>query len=292
MSTYSIKDLEQLSGIKAHTLRIWEQRYGIIDPQRTDSNIRTYDDYNLRLVLNISLLKDHGYKISEIAKLSPAEMSTEVLQIADKQLSYGDQVQALTLAMIDQDSDRVEKIIQNNAQRFGFENMMIHVLYPFLNRTGLFWMNGLSGLSQEQFITALVRQKIVDAIEAQLDESRSNGKKFLLFLPEGEYHELSLLFAHYLLRLHANVVIYLGQNQPMAALTAAYHQHKPDCMFTVLTSSLANYDVQPFVDRLANCYPNTQLLITGYQIIGQDIETPANVSIVNQINDLIRIAAS
>src|ERR1051325_8984560 len=108
MSSYSIKDLEQLSGIKAHTLRIWEQRYNIIAPQRTDTNIRTYDDQDLKLILNISLLKDHGYKISEISKLSVQDMSHEVLKISDKPLNYPDQVQALTLSMIDLDEDRFE----------------------------------------------------------------------------------------------------------------------------------------------------------------------------------------
>lgn len=142
MSNYSIKDLEQLSGIKAHTLRIWEQRYNIINPKRTDTNIRTYDDKDLKLVLNISLLKDHNYKISEIAKLSLEQLSKEVLTISDKQLNYPDQIHALTIAMIDIDEERFEKIMSTNILQFGFENMMINIIYPFLSRIGTLWITG------------------------------------------------------------------------------------------------------------------------------------------------------
>ncbi|RYF66671.1 MAG: MerR family transcriptional regulator, partial [Cytophagaceae bacterium] len=186
MSNYSIKDLEQLSGIKAHTLRIWEHRYNIIQPKRTDTNIRTYDDQDLKLVLNISLLKDHGYKISEISKLSVEEMYQEVIKISDKQLSYPDQIHALTITMIDLDEDRFEKIISTNILQFGFENTMINIIYPFLSRIGTLWVTGSIGPAQEHFITNLIRQKLIVAIDGQVSKQRPNGKKYMLFLPEGE----------------------------------------------------------------------------------------------------------
>ena len=292
MSKYSIRDLEQLSGIKAHTLRIWEQRYGIIAPQRTDTNIRTYDDQNLRLVLNISLLKDHGHKISDISKLSPEELSARVMQISDRQLSYPDQIQALTLAMIDMDGERFEKIINANVLQSGFENTMIYIIYPFMSRTGTLWVTGSIGPAQEHFTTNLIRQKIIaaiDAIKLKLDGQANTGKKYLLFLPEGEFHEISLLFASYILSSRFQKVIYLGQSMPFDELETVHKRHKPDFIFTVLTSSLANHEVQPYVDRLASTFSDVQLLLTGHQVVGQDIELPDNVLIINQISDLIRL---
>lgn len=292
MSNYSIRDLEQLSGIKAHTLRIWEQRYNIIAPQRTDTNIRVYDDENLRLVLNISLLKDHGYKISEIAKLSSGELGALVMQISDRQLSYPDQIQALTLAMIDMDGERFEKIINANVAQFGFENTMTHIIYPFLNRIGALWVTGSIGPAQEHFITNLIRQKMIvaiDALKQKINGQANFGKTYLLFLPEGEYHEISLLFANYVISSRYQKVVYLGQNLPFGELEFVYERYKPDYLFTVLTSSLANHEVQPYVNRLASAFPDTQVLLTGYQVVGQDVELPENVSIVNQLNDLIRI---
>ena len=293
MSTYSIRDLEQLSGIKAHTLRIWEQRYSIIAPQRTDTNIRTYDDENLKLVLNISLLKEHGYKISEIAKLSLDQLGSEVTKISEKQLSYPDQIQALTLSMIDIDEERFEKIINSNVAQFGFENTMIHIIYPFLNRIGTLWITGSIGPAQEHFITNLIRQKVIVAIDAQRNgQLPANRKTYLLFLPEGEYHEISLLFASYIVSSRSHKVIYLGQSMPFNELEVVYRRYKPDYLFTVLTSSLANHEVQPYVDRLAGAFSDSQVLLTGNQVIGQDIEKPDNVQIINQINELIRLAAN
>ena len=292
MSNYSIKDLEQLSGIKAHTLRIWEQRYNIISPKRTDTNIRTYDDRDLKLVLNISLLKDHGYKISEISKLSMEEMYCEVIKISDRQLNYPDQIHALTISMVDLDEERFEKIISTNILQFGFEDTMIHIIYPFLNRIGTLWVTGSVGPAQEHFITNLIRQKLIVAIDGQVSKQRPNGKKYLLYLPEGESHEISLLFANYIIRARYNKVIYLGQNLPFSELVFAYNIHRPDFIFTSLTSSPSNHEVQPYVNRLIKAFSDSHLLLTGYQVVGQDIDLPENATVINQIEDLIRISGS
>ncbi|GAB4035364.1 MerR family transcriptional regulator [Spirosoma gilvum] len=292
MSSYSIKDLEQLSGIKAHTLRIWEQRYAILAPQRTDTNIRTYDDQDLKLVLNIALLKDHGYKISEISKLSQEDLANEVLKISDKQLNYPDQIQALTLAMIDLDEERFEKIMNANTLQFGFENTILNIVYPFLSRIGTLWVTGSIGPAQEHFISNLIRQKLIAALDGLPIQSNTNGKKYLLFLPEGEFHEISLLFASYIIRSRSNKVIYFGQSLPFRELGFAYKRYKPDYIFTVLTSSLANHEVQPFVNRLASTFPDTKHILTGYQVVGQDLDLPDNALIINQINELIRIAST
>ncbi|GAB4026132.1 MerR family transcriptional regulator [Spirosoma koreense] len=291
MSSYSIKDLEQLSGIKAHTLRIWEQRYDIIAPRRTDTNIRTYDDHDLKLVLNISLLKDHGYKISEIARLTPEDMSEEVLKISAKPLNYTDQIQALTLAMIDMNEERFEQIVSTNVAQFGFETTIVSIIYPFLSRIGVLWLTGSIGSAQEHFITNLIRQKLISAIDSQAAKPGPNSKTFVLFLPEGEFHEINLLFAHFVLRARSNKVIYLGQSLPFDELVFVYKKCRPDYIFTALTTVPANHEVQPYVNRLAKTFPEAHLLLTGYQVIGQDIIIPDNAMIINQISDLIQVAS-
>ena len=292
MSTYSIKDLEQLSGIKAHTLRIWEQRYSIISPKRTDTNIRTYDDKDLKLVLNISSLKDHGHKISDISRMSVEEMYREVVKISDRQLNYPDQIHALTITMIDLDEERFEKIISTNILQFGFENTMIHIIYPFLSRIGTLWVTGSVGPAQEHFIINLIRQKIIVAIDGQVSKQRPDGKKYMLFLPEGELHEISLLFANYIIRARYNKVVYLGQSLPFNELVFAYNLHKPDYIFSALTSVPSNSDVQPFVNKLMRTFPESHILLTGYQVVGQDIQTDDNATIINNIDDLIRLVGS
>lgn len=289
MSSYSIRDLEQLSGIKAHTLRIWEQRYNIISPKRTDTNIRLYDDQDLKLVLNISLLKDHGYKISEISKLSLEEMNQEVVLVSDQKLNYPDQIHSLTISMIDIDEERFEKVIGTSFLQFGFENTMLHIIYPFLNRIGTLWVTGSIGPAQEHFITNLIRQKIIVGIDGQIVKNSAKSRKFMLYLPEGELHEISLLFANYMIRARNHRVIYLGQSLPFSELAFAYNIHKPDYIFTMITTAPSSDDVQTYVNQLATEFPSSKILLTGYQIVGQDIETADNVVVINKIDDLLEV---
>ena len=291
MSNYSIRDLEQLSGIKAHTLRIWEQRYDILRPERTDTNIRTYDDKDLKLVLNIALLKDHGYKISEISKMEVEEMSKEVMSISDKHTNYPDQIHALTISMLDLDEERFEKIVSTNTLQFGFENMMVNIIYPFLARIGTLWITGSIGPAQEHFISNLIRQKLIVAIDGQLPSLRQGAKKYLLYLPEGEMHEISLLFGNYIVRSRQNKVIYLGQSLPFNELSFACQMHKPDYIFSVITSVPGQDEIQRYVYKLAKEFPDTKILLTGYQVVGQDIDCPDNVEIITQIRQLMEIAA-
>lgn len=290
MSSYSIKDLEQLSGIKAHTLRIWEQRYNIINPKRTDTNIRTYDGDDLKLVLNIALLQSHNYKISTIAKLSLEDLSKEVLSISEQQLNYPDQIHALTIAMLDIDEDRFEKIMATNILQFGFENTMINIIYPFLSRIGILWITGSIGPAQEHFITNLIRQKIIVAIDGQIIKPDVNSKKYILYTPEGELHEIPLLFANYILRARNNKVVYLGQSLPFNELQFVCELHKPDYLFSVITSTPGQDEIQNYVNRLGENFSTIKVLLTGYQVVAQGIDLPTNTEIVMNVKQLMAIA--
>ncbi|MEQ9302640.1 MAG: MerR family transcriptional regulator, partial [Marinoscillum sp.] len=167
MSTFSIRDLEHLSGIKAHTLRIWEQRYELIKPKRTDTNIRYYDDHDLKLILNVALLKENGIKISKIAEMSDGELQREVLKLTERNLRYPEQIHALTISMVDLDEDRFNKIISSNILKLGFEKTMMNVIYPFLSKIGILWQTSAINPAQVHFISNLVRQKLIAAIDGQ-----------------------------------------------------------------------------------------------------------------------------
>lgn len=288
MSHYSIKELEHLSGIKAHTIRIWEQRYSFITPSRTDTNIRYYDDKDLRLVLNISLLKDNGFKISKIAEMSAQEMQEAVLKITEKNLKYPDQIHSLVLAMVDLDEDRFEKIMSTNILKIGFEKTMINIVYPFLSKIGVLWQTGGVNPAQEHFISNLIRQKLIVAIDGQFVSMHESSKKYILYLPEGELHELSLLFADFLIKARQNRTIYLGQTLPLHDLEEVYKFHKPDFIVTMITSSPSGSDVQSYVDKLCDKFPEATILLSGYQLIGQDIRVKENAIIFNRLEELIQ----
>lgn len=284
MSTYSIKDLEQLSGIKAHTLRIWEQRYNLLSPKRTDTNIRFYDDADLKLILNVALLNDNGFKISKIASMENQEIREEVMKLTERSLTHDDQIHALTICMIEMDEERFDKVLDGNIQKIGFEQTMLNIIYPFMSKIGVLWQTGAINPAQEHFITNLVRQKLIVAIDKQ--SLQQDGKKFLLFLPEGELHEISLLFASYLIKSKGHRVIYLGQSTPNDDLLAVYKIHQPDYLVTVITTSPSSEYVQDYLNALSERFSNSKIVVSGYQVIGQDIRLPSNVLQMNYIRDI------
>tara|TARA_R110002020_G_scaffold30498_1_gene96061 strand:+ start:5647 stop:6537 length:891 start_codon:yes stop_codon:yes gene_type:complete len=286
VSNYSIKDLEQLSGIKAHTLRIWEQRYNLLNPKRTDTNIRFYDDENLKLILNIAMLNNHGIKISKIAAMSSMEISKEIIRLTDQSVDHNDQIQALTICMIEMDEDRFEKVLTSSIIKLGFEDTIIKVVYPFLTKIGILWMTGAINPAQEHFISNLIRQKLIVAIDGEV--GNNFGKTFMLFLPEGELHEISLLFSSYLIKKHGHKVIYLGQNTPNEDLLSVYNMQQPDYLFTVITSSPTPDKVQDYLNMLAAEFSNTTVFVTGLQGVEKAYSIPSNICLLTYAKEIKR----
>lgn len=287
MAVYSIKDLEKLTGIKAHTIRIWEQRYQLICPNRTKTNIRYYDDVALKLLLNIALLNKNGVKISKIATMSRADIAQQVSAISEIDFDYDTQLDALTIAIIEMDEYKFDRILSVNIEQIGFERTMMQIIYPFLERLSLLWLTGSITPVQEHFMGHLLRQKVIVAIDKEPLISGRDIKKFIIYLPEGERQELSLLFMHYLLKARRHQVIYLGQDISLDDLRDAYLIHKPDYVFTMLNEPILKLSVQQYVDKLANDCPNAQILLSGYQVVMKNIELSPNMSILPSLDDTI-----
>lgn len=236
MQRYSIKDIENITGIKAHTLRIWEKRYKIPEPRRTPTNIRYYTEEDLRLVLNIGILRKHGHKISQIASYSPEEITRLILELASSDENEWALIDRLVLAMVEMDDMRFEHVLSDCIVRKGFENAVLEVVYPFLRRVGLLWQSKTVHPGHEHFVTNLIRERFIAAGAAQGLWRRQPHKTFLLFLPEGELHELGLLFHSFLIRKFGHRVIYLGQWVP---LDSAFEIYKHTPADYVLTSALS-----------------------------------------------------
>ncbi len=287
MAVYSIRDLEKLCGIKAHTIRIWEQRYGLIKPDRTETNIRFYRDADLNLLLNIVLLNRNGHKISKIAKMSKKEIVEKVSAISEVNLELGTQLDELTLAMVEMNEYKFDRILTTNIQQLGFEQTMLQVIYPFLDKLSVFWLTGSINPIQENFITNFIRQKIIAAIDKESVSWGQNIKKFLIYLPEGENQELSLLFMHYLLKSRGNWVIYLGQNIAVGDLFDACNIHKPDFIFTMITESFSMHPVQKYIDELSRSFKDCQILLSGYQVVTQNVQSTGNITVLSSLNETI-----
>lgn len=287
MGNYSIKDLERLSGVKAHTIRIWEQRYNIINPQRTNTNIRYYSDSDLRKLLNISLLNNHGYKISKIAKLTDAEINTEVQHVTEAEQDADSQLAALTLTMIELDEERFEKLLASNILRQGFEVTMSSVIFPFLERVGVMWMTGAIKPAQEHFVSNIIRQKLIVAIDGQMNSAEGGDNTYMLFSPEGEFHEIGLLFMNYLIRARRKRSVYLGVNVPFQDIMDVYELHKPKYLVGFITATPSGEDLQQYIIDLSTTFPESKIWLAGSQFQREKFTIPGNVTILGGLQQAI-----
>jgi MerR family transcriptional regulator, light-induced transcriptional regulator len=274
---YTIKDLERLSGIKAHTLRIWEQRYNLLSPNRTDTNIRYYTGDDLRKILNIAVLNQKGVKISKIVELSETEINNRVIQFTSDFSDQELQIDGLVIAMIDLDEPRFEQILQACVLRLGFEDTMLKVIYPFFKKVGVLWQTGSINAAQEHFITHLIRQKIIVAIDALPYKIAPNFKTYLLFLPEGELHEMGLLFHSFLIKKAGHKMIYLGQTVPLKDLTEITAIQKPDYLVTALLSYTNQEDVLKVIEGINKACKNLPLWIINKMTKSEELNYPENV---------------
>ena len=287
MIKYSIKDLEKLTGIKAHTIRIWEKRYQLISPERTSTNIRYYSDSDLKKLLNVSALNRNGLKISHIVSLDDEEISQRIMDISDTSNDFDSQIEQLIISMIDMDEARFDRVLSSSIIKMGFDDTVVKILYPFFDKIGVLWQIGTVCAAQEHFVSALVRQKLIIAIDGQSGSYRPNSKLFLMFLPSNEWHELGLLFYSYLVKKAGYRVIYLGQSVPFEDLHEVIEKHQIDYLFTSVITPLPQRKYVEYIHQLSGAFQDKQIFVTGYQTNEYPINLPGNVQKVNSPDDFI-----
>jgi MerR family transcriptional regulator, light-induced transcriptional regulator len=281
MGLYTIRELENLSGIKAHTIRIWEKRFGLIAPQRTSTNIRTYCDSELKTLLNISILNRHGLKISKIALLSQDEIVQKVNQFTHEVTNSESQIESLTVAMIDVDEYRFEQVLSRAIIQFGFEEAVTRVLYPFFVKIGLMWQTGAVNPAQEHFITNLVKQKFFAAIDGLISSEREGAKRIIFFLPEGELHEIGLLFLCYLAKKRGFRTIYLGQSVPLNDLAEMVRRRPVDFLVTSVITSFNGLDVSRLVRTLTELFSDKIIFLSGSRSLFLPHDLPGHIRVVS-----------
>lgn len=274
MNRFSIKDIENLTGIKAHTLRIWEQRYGILQPKRTPTNIRYYDAYDLKHVLRIALLNQYGYKISKIHQMTNEEMNGLIQKINDSSFQLQAQVNKLIEETLEVNTEGFEQLIDRYIKRNGVETCIEELIFSFLEKIGIMWMTDRLIPAQEHIVSNIIYRKLALAIE-KLPNTSPASKSILLFLPEGEIHDIGLLYVYYILRKHGKHVIYLGANSPMKDVQYIYDLKKPEYLYTHLTSTAESFDVKKYLQTLVLAMPNVKVFVSGY-MLNSDKYTPIN----------------
>ncbi len=257
MNQFSISDVESLSGVKAHTIRIWEKRYGLLKPKRSSTNIRTYSNEDLKTLLNVALLNSHGVKISHISAMSAAEMSKEILTLEENTSLPQKVINELILAMVDLDSITFERLIDAHINKHGIELCVTDIFFPFLEKVGMMWLTSYILPVQEHIISNIIRQKVIVAIN-DLPKPAENKVQAILFLPPGEYHEIGLLLVHYLLKKSELQVLYLGADVPVDDLAVAVKNCKPSFLYSHIVAStkiMANVEYKEKLNKLAQKVP-------------------------------------
>jgi DNA-binding transcriptional MerR regulator/methylmalonyl-CoA mutase cobalamin-binding subunit len=281
---YLIKDLERLTGIKAHTIRIWEKRYKVVQPSRTTTNIRHYCDEDLKRLLNISTLLKQGFRISQLADLSDEQLGEKIINVSMSSSNGTDtHIDSLVKAMVELDEARFEKTISSATLNLGFEDTVIKVIYPFLERIGVLWLSGSINPAQEHFVVNILRQKLLVAIDNLPVKPTATAKRFILFLPENEFHELGLLFYSYLVRKSGHRIIYLGQSVPFNDLLEVARVKEPDALVTSFVAAMGLDEVKEYVHRLVEAFPAKKIYIAGYQIAQLDESSPPQVTKLTNI---------
>jgi DNA-binding transcriptional MerR regulator len=260
MAVYSIKELENLSGIKAHTLRIWEKRYNLIEPHRTTTNIRYYTDQELKKILNVAMLNRHGIKISKISRLSDQELKEEILRLSVSNPHLENTIDSMIVSMIDMDEIKFNSILSKAISKKGFTDTFINIVYPFLEKVGILWMAGEVRPAQEHFIVNLIRQKIITTVDGFSNIFNPNAKKFLLFLPEDEWHEVGLLFSLYLLKEAGHEVLYLGQSVPYSDVLSIGSARQFEHILLSATVPKPESDFVTYLKDLGVAYPDKKIL--------------------------------
>ncbi len=291
MNAFTIKDLETLSGIKAHTIRIWEQRYNFLKPRRTETNIRYYSNDELRTVLNVALLNKYGFKISHIDRMKAGEIKDNILSLADTRAIQDRYINELVEMMIDLDMEGFEKILSNYITAKGIERTVIQVIFPFLEKIGILWQTGRINPAQEHLVTNIIRQKLIVGIETTVSNIKLD-KTFLLFLPEGEHHELGLLFMYYLLKSRGATTLYLGANVPVKDVEHVVRFKKPDIIFVHLTATGSGFNLEKFLQQVQQRFQGVNTVISGQVTQQYKKKIPQTVHFKRSLSEVMEYFSS
>jgi DNA-binding transcriptional MerR regulator len=289
MDSFSISELAQYSGIKSHTIRIWEKRYHALKPHRSMGNTRHYDSRQLKRLLNISALLDSDYRVSELCSMSDENLSllNNKILLAKSPAPADYFISHLIAAALTYDEPRFTNIFSHCLLRYGMRDTYTLVLYPTLNRIGLMWLSDSLPTANEHFISNLIRQKLFTAIDS-LPPAKPDSPRWILFLPENEFHELGLLLANYLIRLSGQRVIYLGGNVPESSVRSAVKELKPENVLLSFVHHDLVINIQKYLDRLRKDLPVNNIYVAANPELYYQLKAGKKIRFLGSAEDLAK----
>ena len=291
MDSFTIKDLENISGIKAHTIRIWEQRYQFLKPKRTETNIRFYSNEELKKLLRISLLNKYGFKISLLDKMNEGELENKIHSLTQLEAQQERIVNELVECMIEVDLERLESILEGYIQSKGIERTITQIIFPFMEKIGILWVTNHINPAQEHLVTNIIRQKLIVGIDSVVKEIKIN-KTVLLFLPEGEFHELGVLFVSYLLKCKGVSTIYLGANVPLRDVEYLVNLKKPSYIYSHLSSVGHSFNFDKFILAITKKFAGTPIILSGLLTNTYEKKIPSQITFKKTLAEVMEFIAT
>jgi DNA-binding transcriptional MerR regulator/methylmalonyl-CoA mutase cobalamin-binding subunit len=290
--TYSISDLERLTGVQTHTIRIWERRYNALVPMRSAGNTRFYDDNQLRRLLNIVTLSKSGLKISHVCGLTEKEMNLlleeEVTQSASPVEKFEYYISQLLSFGLSYDEYQFDELISKAIAEFGLKDTYINIMYPMLVRLGLMWRSDNICPAQEHFMSNIIRHKISAASE-QVVLKQETGATWVLFLPEEDDHDIGLLFANFLLKSAGHKVIYLGSKVPVDSVRDVIDRVEVQHLLVFMIRTETATSVASYLEELSAAFKAQEIHVAGSSRILAEVEMKGNVKWMRSIDDLEEI---
>lgn len=286
MDRYTLADIEKLTGIMAGTIRIWERRYRIIKPHRTDTNRRWYDDDDLKRIINIAILNRSGLKISKIATLTDPEIAGKVAALAMESTDTEIQIDSMIVAMTGFNENAIKDILMRSVINTGFEVTFENIVFPFLRRVGIMWHTGSVDIGAEHFVSNIFRKRLIAAIDSLPPGDKPDRMKVILYLPENELHELGLLFYTFIVRKAGHETLYLGQSTPFDALEDVVERWQPDIIITGALTGLPFSGPEDYLGRMSSAFSDRKILVSGALAYAADKAALDNVFAVASVSDL------
>ncbi len=284
MQEFSIKDLETFTGIKAHTIRMWEQRYGILEPQRTSTNIRYYTDSDLKKLLNISLMNALGYRISKIAEMTDDEIQAVIKDASQNQSREQHYLNMLKISMLNYDEELFYSVTNSYIEETGVEEMFIFLILPFMNQVGLLWLTSAICPAQEHFISNLIRQRLFGFVDGLSGQESTEEVPLVMYLPQGEIHDISLLTMHYMAKRRGYRSIFLGQSVPFDDLIEVAKKFPKLKFVSYSTTTPSTKQAAQYLDRINREFQqyNCEFFLAGRVLEG--VKSP-NEDMIHVFND-------
>lgn len=287
MAVYTINDIASITGIKPHTLRTWEKRYGLEISRRSPANVRYYLDEDLKRIINISILNKGGMKISKIAELSWSEIRKLATEKSDVHHSHETILDSLSLSLINLDQDNFDRIITIHEEQGDFTDVLRELIFPLFEKMNSMYLTGTIKPMHESFFNYMIKGKILSQIDRLRQNVDNRAPEFMLFQPQRSNEELGAMLLNYYLVEASKSVLNLGSHIEPTDVIQAYEIQPTPYIVGLFNAELSEKDIERYIQQILQHCPNSTLILSGFDIYRAGIEEHGRLKVLPDLQGLL-----